>query len=183
MLKERTDINRLKSALLYIIDKLGGEADFLSIFKILYAAEKEHLSKYGRTITKDTYIAMRYGPVPSFAYDCFKEVREYKLPSEINKPIFQSIDIHNEFIVKKKEHPDFQFLSKTDIECLDQSIEENRDKTFGQKSDESHDLAWEQAQQDNTMDILKIAEAGGADEEMLKFIQENLEAQNISYVG
>jgi len=183
MLKERIDINRLKSALLYIIDKQGGESDFISIFKILYAAEKEHLSKYGRTITKDTYIAMRYGPVPSFTYDCFKEVRNHKFPYAGNKPIFQFIDIHDEFKVRNKENPDFQFLSETDIECLNKSIEENKDKSFGQKSDESHDLVWEEALPDNTMDILLIAKAGGADDEMLKFIEENLEIQNLARLG
>ena len=53
------------NAVLYIIQQMGGKVDMHKIFKTLFFADQEHLSRYGRTITGDVYIAMNYGPVPS----------------------------------------------------------------------------------------------------------------------
>ena len=58
--------------LLYIADKTK---DIYKILKILYFADKLHLSKYGRFISGDYYIAMKHGPVPSRSYDIIKIAR------------------------------------------------------------------------------------------------------------
>ena len=55
-------------AVLYVANRLERK-DFHKIFKVLYFADREHLTKYGRPITGDTYVAMEYGPVPSMIYD------------------------------------------------------------------------------------------------------------------
>ena len=46
------------------------------VLKAIYLADKENLSKYGRQIFGDRYIAMQLGPVPSLAYVIVKSVRE-----------------------------------------------------------------------------------------------------------
>ena len=61
-------------AILYIANRVERK-DIHKICKILYYADQRHLSKYGRSITGDTYIAMAYGPVPSNVEDIFKAVR------------------------------------------------------------------------------------------------------------
>ena len=43
---------------------------------VLLFADKKHLERYGRFITGDTYSAMENGPVPSFAYDVVKCIKE-----------------------------------------------------------------------------------------------------------
>jgi len=43
-------------------------SDMYSIFKMLFAAEKYHLNKYGRPITGETYLAMQHGTVPKWLY-------------------------------------------------------------------------------------------------------------------
>ena len=58
---------------LYIAERIKIK-DFHRVFKILYFADREHLSKYGRPITGDTYIKMSDGPVPTKLYDIFKRV-------------------------------------------------------------------------------------------------------------
>ncbi|MCL2102092.1 MAG: Panacea domain-containing protein [Fibromonadales bacterium] len=45
-----------------------GENDMYRIWKMLFAAEKYHLNKYGRPITGDKYLAMQYGTVPQWLY-------------------------------------------------------------------------------------------------------------------
>lgn len=63
------------NAILYVLQQLGGKTDMHKLCKILYFADQRHLSKYGRSITGDTYIAMQYGPVPSNVDDILKAVR------------------------------------------------------------------------------------------------------------
>ena len=43
-------------AVLYILQQMGGVCDIHKCHKILYFADNEHLSKYGRSITGDSYI-------------------------------------------------------------------------------------------------------------------------------
>ncbi len=62
-------------AILYILKKMGGTCDIHKCHKILYFADNEHLSKYGRSITGDAYVRMDFGPVPTCIYDLFKAVR------------------------------------------------------------------------------------------------------------
>lgn len=66
------------SAILYITKKLmegGIKVGLHKVFKIFYFADQKHLSRYGRPITGDHYIAMEHGPVPSRIYDMVKTVR------------------------------------------------------------------------------------------------------------
>ena len=161
--------------------------DFHKLFKILYFAEKEHLSKYGRTITGDRFIAMKDGPVPSNIYDIFKVIR--------GDSIFTTdIDFSKEFEVKFKHYIhmlnkdfDMEIFSESEIECLSDSINENKDLSFGILRDKSHDKAWGAASRDNDISIFDIAKAGGANEELLKYISittENsrLQLNNIGFV-
>ncbi len=45
-------------AILYILQRMGGMCDIHRCHKILYFADNEHLSKYGRSITGDAYVRM-----------------------------------------------------------------------------------------------------------------------------
>ena len=165
---------------LYILSKLGGEADYHKIFKILYFAEQKHLVKYGRPVTSDEYQAMQFGPVPSFIYDIFKAVERG------SAPFFEAKEYQNYFKVSRYGNapfvialikPDLDQLSESEIEVLDSSISENKDLTFKQLVDKSHDDAWgaASAQADIEMPYVEIARAAGADPDMLKYILLHIE--------
>jgi len=64
----RFNVNRKKTAeaIIWIVER--GESNVYNIMKILYAADKYHLNRYGRPVTGDRYVAMQYGTVPSAAY-------------------------------------------------------------------------------------------------------------------
>ena len=151
------------------------------VFKYLYFADREHLAKYGSTIIEDRYIAMKYGAVPSIIYDAFKAIRG---DGDI-KPKFQSFynafEIKDKYILISKEKSDIEELSDSEIECLDKNIEDNKNLDFDKLSKKAHDdIAWKNADRDDIMDILDIAESGGASKEMLKYITENRECRNIA---
>ena len=169
------DKSKAVNACLFILNKIG-KLDYHKLFKILYFAEQQHLIKYGRPITGDEYQAMNFGPVPSIIYDILKAV-EHK-----NNPFIN----HNEYIgqfgisregrkpfVQAKAVANEEELSISEIELLDKSIADHKDLSFEQLTKKSHDKAWETYSQsdDIEMSYIDIAKAGGADENILKYIQ------------
>lgn len=170
------DILTLKSTLLYILNKNKEGLSFIHIFKILYFANKQHLAKYGRVIINDTFYALPDGPVPTILYDIFKHKKgELKFSSDEEQklaPILDAIIIKNDFIVNTSEVYDDLDISKSAIECLNISIKENKELSYSEISDKSHDKAWEQAHgnQNKKMNIFEIAKAGGANSETVNYL-------------
>lgn len=175
------EILKLKAVVLYVISKCK-ELDYFHLFKILYFADKEHYAYYGRRIIKDTFCALPKGPVPSCLFDAIKNVTSDKPLTKkqadlklISNSLFVSDPTYS-FILGTKEEPDMDELSKSDIIFLDKSIEENKDKKFGDLSRESHDIAWQEAwnkQQSSPINEIMMAKAAGASQAMLHYIEEN----------
>ncbi len=171
--KEKT----LNSAL-FILQRLGGAADFHKLFKIMYFADQKHLAKYGLPISGDYYKAMKDGPVPSALYGIFQYLREGNTWYVIAPHCHDLFEIHGRYTAVAKQQPDLEELSQSNINCLIESIEENKNLGFGALKEKSHKAAWDAAQNDD-MDIVDIALEGGASEEMVKYIETNLENQFI----
>jgi len=153
---------------LYVLNKAGQALDTHRISKILYFADREHLAKYGTSISNDTYMKMKYGPVPSIIYDIIKAVQgKNGLISKSDVASFFELSDNDK--ISAITHYDEDEFSISEMECLDDSIKEHLQKSFDFLSDKSHDEAWENAVY--SMDNITIAKAGGADENMLKYIQ------------
>lgn len=167
------ELEKTKAVLLYIVNNIE-DANLLKVFKILYFAEQKHLKLYGNLIVSDNYIAMKNGPVPSLIYDLFKEVRGDREKTERNKSFYTAFIIKDKSNLFANEKEDLEYLSPSNISCIDESILENKNLTFDELSLKSHDLAWDAAQKDDEMNFIDIAKAGGANEEMLKYISECL---------
>lgn len=169
-------------ALLYILKKLEGKSDFHKIFKLLYFADREHLVKYGVQISGDRYIAMDKGPVPSVAFDGLKSLRKASAKYDINSPYAQFFKVPSWFIVEAVIDPDMEELSESEIECLDNSVSEHGAKSFPELTRDSHDAAYKSTHKDGHMRIRKIASAGSATDEMIKYIdQEQILAETTFY--
>lgn len=183
MMDDRFAINKEKilNSALFILDKLEGKGDLHKIFKILYFADQKHLVTYGFPITGDVYVAMENGPVPSNLYDVLKALRGDNVWSNVPK-YTELFDVEN-YHVSAKRKPDIKELAESDVECLLESIQENKNLGFKQLKEKSHQIAWENAKNDesslNEMNFLDIAREGGAGEEMMKYILLNLENQTL----
>lgn len=174
MTKSNFNIEKAKASVLFIVNNIG-ETDLLKIFKILYFAERNHLAKYGRFILNDDYVAMKNGPIPSRLYDLFKIVRGDLPELEPYSDFVNAFEIKDRYIVKALEDSDLDELSKSNIVCIEDAIRDNKSLTFEQLSKKSHQFAWENANKDDYMNFLHIAQEGGANEEMIKYIIENRE--------
>ncbi len=166
------DSDKAVSAILYIAYGLSN-SDMHSVFKTLYFAEREHLVKYGRPIVGDRYVAMPAGPVPSVIYDWCKESRFNDVP--FNDAFHLK---NNSYEISPLKDPDFDELSQSDIECLDEAIALINPLSFQQRKDISHDEAYDSTVQTGSINMIKMASAGGADEDMIKYIKEKLDFEN-----
>ncbi|WP_031529962.1 Panacea domain-containing protein [Dyadobacter crusticola] len=168
----KIDERRLEliNILLYVISKLG-TADYHKIFKILYFAEQEHIRRFGRTLLNDDYVAMKYGPVPSNAYDILKSV-----PSGDWSSYFTLVGEHS---FKAVSEPNLNYLSESEMLCIDNSIDSFGSLTFSERTDKSHDDAYNAVKLNHKMDILEIGRVGGASEDTLNYLQENLETKQM----
>jgi uncharacterized phage-associated protein len=170
------DKEKAISSVLYITEKLP-KADLHKISKILYFADQKHLVKYGRPICGDFYVAMESGPVPSQIYDMLKTVRGDSLykTTEYNK----FFKVERSYIVLPLQAPDLDEFSESDLECLNESIDENRNLSFKDLKTKSHGEAYHCAGLNSTISFENIAKEGGAEKEMINFLKDEMEFINL----
>lgn len=176
------DSKKLTELVLFILGKTGG-VDFYHAFKILYFAEMKHLAKWGSGIVPDEFCALKYGPVPTQLYDAVKELNHPRmiLSEELSEVIqFAGEDAPN--VPLPKREANLKYLSKSEIEALEQSIEENESLTFGQLMRKSHDEAWEEANRrtngTNVISPVSMARVLNADDAMLEYIEEQMQIES-----
>jgi uncharacterized phage-associated protein len=170
------NMDKAVEASLFILNKVQ-TCTLHTLFKTLYFADKKHLAEYGRPITGDSYIAMKHGPVPSFIYDIIKIVRGDQTYFSVERDFNSDISVVNHKYVGAKRPANTDFLSGSDIECLEAVIEDCRGLSFEVLTSLSHDSAWNNAPYNDEISIMEIATAAGVEIEMLKYIQGNMENQ------
>lgn len=153
----------------YLAERSG--ETMYTILKMVYVADRLHLSKYGRPITGDSFAAMPQGACPSKIYDSMKVLRgENKSNYLPNGEKYLSIDPET-FDVSIIDMPDLDVLSASDIECLDEALSILRRRGRWVIRDMAHDAAWEQTERNKTMDFLKIAESVTNGLELVKHLE------------
>lgn len=121
-------------AILYLAPKVS-DSDVYGICKLLYLADKTSLEKYGRFIFGESYYAMKEGPTPSYAYNLLKRATE--IPTHELK-----VEGYKVIALRK---PDLDYLSESDIECLDQIIDVYGKVPNWFRRRDTHDGAWRKA--------------------------------------
>lgn len=172
------DRKKLIELVLYILDKTGG-IDFYHAFKILYFAEMKHLAKWGSGIVPDEFCALKYGPVPTLLYDTVKDLdHPHTALSEDLAEVIQFAGEDAPNVLLPKREANLKFLSKSEIESLDQAINENKSLTFGQLMRKSHDKAWDEAYRcangTNVISPISMAKVLDASDAMLEYIAEQI---------
>ncbi len=153
------------AAVLFIIQQYGGKINKHKLAKILYFADKKHLVRYMRPILGDRYIAMSFGPVPSGVSDGIKG-------NKYQQSFQDALTTEGSKYILSSKEPNLRVLSKTDIECLTESFEENKRLSFNALTRKSHSYAWEQAMVNGPMSILDMAKEDGASNDALEYIED-----------
>ncbi|MCL2260657.1 MAG: Panacea domain-containing protein [Fibromonadales bacterium] len=102
-----------------------------NIWKMLYAAEKYSLNKYGCPITGDNYFAMKHGTVPSKLYNMAKI-------SQAGMGFYR----FDNFLVAEREAEE-GYLSDANMEALEFGYKEYAGLTFDEVEKKNHEeAAW-----------------------------------------
>lgn len=164
------DRDKALEVIVFIAQSLPS-ATLHSISKILYLSDKQHLQDYGRLICGDRYIAMEYGPVPSAVYNMMK-VADSRATIDVDwdEIIQEAITIVNGRDVIAKRDCNMNLLSESEVECVQKTIVEYGNKTFGQLTDITHDSAWNASFQNDTISIDAIVSTLSNASEVLNYI-------------
>lgn len=135
------EVQKAVAAVGYLVEHATPE--MYTVMKMMYIADKMHLERFGRFISGDSYVAMKQGPVPSATYNMIKHVRgEGGLEEFACAKAYLGYKDH---CIQLRARPDYDELSASDIECLQEVARAY--STVGKWSvrDMSHDDAWEGA--------------------------------------
>lgn len=121
-------------AILYLTQKVS-ESDRYGICKLLYLVDKTSLEKYGRFIFGESYYAIEEGATPSNAYDLLKEAAEV---------VIDGLKVEGNQVIALR-NPNLDYLSESDIECLDQIINVYGEVPNWRRGEDAHDEAWKES--------------------------------------
>ena len=150
-IKYSLDREKAMEVLLYIAARCN---DTYHALKVLYFADKDHLGKYGNLICSDTYVALRYGPVPSYVYNLVRCVRG-DAPWWWGDFDVSDFGVEGNRIIPRRA-ANLDMLSHADIECLDAAIDKYGDMPFGELMRISHDDAYNAADENDDISFESI---------------------------
>ena len=170
-LGQRFDPRKGIEVILYVASRVK-DPTFHRVSKILYFADKCHLSHYGTFICGDDYVAMKHGPVPSGIYDILKAVRgdgDFGMGDEAAG----SFTVEGGKAVRPLRDPKLDEFSESDREALDSAIAQYGRLSFNELTDASHDSAWDAADENEFMDIAEIARATPNSEQLVAYVRDH----------
>lgn len=120
--------NPLKTieAILWLSSQEPGKVTIYKLLKCLFYADVFHLKEFGRPVTGDSFVAMKFGPVPTGAYDLLKG------------SLGGVYDRKGNFVIPCRK-PNEELFSKSDIDALVFGWRKLRVMSFREIMNVSHD--------------------------------------------
>ncbi|MDP8161955.1 Panacea domain-containing protein [Pasteurella skyensis] len=177
MFKVSFDSRKALEVILYITENAPIK-DIYHILKIQFFADRNHLEQYGRFITGDNYIAMKNGPVASNAYNFIKLARDSNqcfIDSDFAELIQSSLQVgggNEGHSVKALRKADIEYLSQSDINCLNKSVEENGKLSFSDLNNKSHDDLWQCTDENNEILLESFVKYSSNPDELRTYLNE-----------
>jgi uncharacterized phage-associated protein len=135
-------------SVLYIASKLA-QPTVHEVLKIRYFADKLHLADFGFMASGDDYVAMKFGPVATTTYNLLKAARGDQsgwIHPRLYELIPGALEVsRGSNLVKPLRAPTLDRMSAADIASLDQALTLYGNMPFAQRTELSHDAAWQAA--------------------------------------
>ncbi len=125
-------------ALNYFAQKEGGKINYMKAGKLVYLSDRVHLRTYGRTITNDTYIAMKNGSVPSKTKDIILKSAWFE--GEILDYVNVYLSDPEKYSFRSLNEVDKSVFSKTDLKIMDDIYNFYGEKDQFELSEYSHNF-------------------------------------------
>ena len=174
------DIRKVANAILYFLDKDVKYLGKTKLMKLLYFADKYHLNKYGRPIFNDKYIKLQHGPVPSLTLNIINSFNQLDNEDleEYTEKLREFVEIketkdnqYKKTIFEKKRQLNIDIFSKSELECMNKSIEAFKEWTAEKISEFSHDL--EEYKKTEMNDIISYEDMSPKNREYISFTEKN----------
>jgi uncharacterized phage-associated protein len=136
----RFDPEKLVHALAFFSTRGVTGLDAMKAAKLLYFADKLHLQKYGRPILGDDYYCMKHGPIPTVALNIIQSTiaGDDEADTDLMAEYFDVTPGKHPQLVAKKS-PDEDVFSDSDIEVLNEIIENYGGKNAWQLREIAHE--------------------------------------------
>jgi len=155
---------KFASAVAYLVSLRPGLTK-KQLCKLLYLADKEHLLKFGRTITGDRYFALEQGPIPTKGLDAMNLKGDRR-----NIEALLKFGRLSGWVFCLSQDPDLKPLSRSDIGVLDQISDQFGEFPAWQLEKLTHEEpAYKKAKPNGPMSFELFFE-GHAESELLKTI-------------
>lgn len=126
---ESFNFKKATQAIIFFLQQNSGRLNKMKALKLIWLADRLHLRIYGRTITMDSYLAMKNGPVASGTRDILELRVDYLAENEYEYASKSIIGI-SKYEVEFLGNEDKDQLSDSDINIL-----EKVQNSFGQMSE------------------------------------------------
>ena len=169
------NIEKLIQTVGFILSKNGYKMNYTKLIKLLYLADRAALSESGNSITGDTYVSMKNGPVLSTLYDLIRGKADPSIQNIWNAR-FSRDGYEIAALTDKISQGE---LSEWELEILSKTDEKYHDNTYSEMIDFVHDKnncpEWENPEYTSKpITIEKILEAAGwNNEEITNWSEEN----------
>lgn len=120
----------------YILSKYGGALNYTKLIKLLYLADRKAFAQCGYSITGDTYVSMKNGPVLSGLYDLIKNKAADKSLQKYWNANFQTTDYD---VRTAHDIKSYGKLSDFEMETLDRIDAQFHNFTYLEMIDYVHD--------------------------------------------
>jgi uncharacterized phage-associated protein len=119
------------------------------ICKLVFFSDKEHLLRYGRPITGDTYYKLPHGPVPTRGLDILRGTSGLR-----NRTLAEQYIAVKGLEVTAKREPDTDVFSKSDLRIMQDVLEKYGDYSASYLRKLSHrEPSWIKADDKGPMDF------------------------------
>lgn len=120
----RFDERKAAGAAGVLLQKAGGQMEYMRLLKLLYLADRESWKRFNRPITGDDYVSMDQGPVLSKTYNLIRQEGELGASDEALGPWARTVERVSRYDVKLSCEPDLGPLSEAEIQVLRETYDQ-----------------------------------------------------------